>query len=265
MADWNKIDSRGYIDDRRGNPARVAGGIGIGSVALVMLFTYLQTGQIDLSPIVQEVINQQMQAPRTQVDASQFAGADSYEVFASTVLGSTNKTWSGVFEKSNDVYRPPEFVLFRGGTNSACGGAFSEYGPHYCPRDQTVYLDETFFDVLRDRFGATGDVAQAYVIAHEVGHHVQTVRGIELPSIEFELQADCFAGIWANSIKDQGVFESNEIKEALDAAAAVGDDHIQETTTGRVNPESWTHGSSAQRVDAFMRGYTTGSLSSCGV
>jgi uncharacterized protein len=164
-------------------------------------------------------------------------------------------------------------------TTSACGNASSAVGPHYCPLDRTIYLDETFFDELTRRFGAEGgDVAEAYVIAHEVAHHAQNELGImdqvnkaaqsneesanDL-SVGIELQADCFAGLWANSIKDLGVFMPGEIKEALDAAAAVGDDRIQERVTGHINPESWTHGSSEQRVTWFNRGFETGNLANC--
>ena len=224
---------------------------------------------IDVLPEIQ----QQLQvAPQQNITASDFDGTDEYEVFSSTVLGSVNDMWANSFSKSNMEYLPPKLVLFRGGTPSACGGAYAESGPHYCPRDKTIYLDETFFDELQERFGAQGgDVAQAYVIAHEVAHHVQGTLNILNPapsnqsSIKIELQADCFAGLWANSIKDLGVFESGEIVEALDAAAAVGDDRIQRSTTGRVNPESWTHGSSEQRVAAFTAGYENGTLESCSV
>jgi predicted metalloprotease len=259
MADWDNIDARGSIDDRRGSPVRTGGAIGLGGIALFALMSYLQTGTIDVAPILNEVLKSQMAPQVQQVDPSQFEGADSYEVFASTVLGSTNEYWSSVVRG----YVPPRFVLFRDGTNSACGGALSDYGPHYCPSDETIYLDETFFDELQKRFGASGDVAQAYVIAHEVGHHVQTLTGTDGQSIERELQADCYAGLWAHSIRDQGVFSPGEIKEAIDAAAAVGDDHIQEVTTGRVNPETWTHGSSEERVNAFTKGYSTGDPRVC--
>ena len=261
MANWNKLGSRGSIDDRRASPMRV-GGIGLAGTALLAFVGYLMTGTVDLGPLVTEVINTQT-TEQTTGDTAQFEGADEYEVFASTVLGSTNEVWNKEFATIGKDYVSPNFVLFRAGTESACGGAYSEYGPHYCPTDQTVYLDETFFDELRDRFGAEGDVAQAYVMAHEVGHHVQTLLGFESSSVEFELQADCLAGVWANSVKDAGVFETGEIKEALDAASAVGDDNIQKSTTGRVNPETWTHGSSEQRVSAFTAGYEGGSLQNC--
>ena len=204
------------------------------------------------------------------INAADFEGADQYEVFVSTVLGSVNSMWEEAFAKNNSEYVAPKLVLFRGGTQSACGGAFSEVGPHYCPLDETIYLDETFFEELQDRFGAKGgDVAQAYVIAHEVGHHVQQSLGVletsdsNRASVKTELQADCFAGLWAYSVKDRGVFEVGEIAEALDAAAAVGDDRIQKSTTGRINPETWTHGSSADRMNAFKAGYENGTLEAC--
>ena len=160
-----------------------------------------------------------------------------------------------------------------------CGTATSQVGPHYCPVDQTIYLDETFFEELTNRFGAKGgDVAEAYVIAHEVGHHAQNELQIMADiqakqqsdpeaandlSVKLELQADCFAGLWANSIKDADVFSQGEIIEAIDAAAAVGDDRIQEKVTGYVNPESWTHGSSEQRMNWFNKGFDSGQLAAC--
>jgi predicted metalloprotease len=185
--------------------------------------------------------------------------------------------WTQVFKDSGKTYREPKLILFRGGTQSGCGIATSSVGPHYCPSDESIYLDETFFDELQSRFGAQGgDVAEAYVIAHEVGHHAQNQLGImeqaqsgrtqsesnEL-SVKLELQADCFAGLWAHSIADRGVFEPNEILEAMDAAAAVGDDRIQQAVTGQINPESWTHGSSEDRKSWFSRGYETGTPASC--
>jgi predicted metalloprotease len=171
-------------------------------------------------------------------------------------------------ESWHKTYVAPKLVLFRGSTDSACGGATSDMGPHYCPYDSTIYLDETFFDELK-ALGGQGDVAQAYVIAHEVGHHVQNQLGLlkedqtNADSVRTELQADCFAGLWAYSIKDIGVFEPGEVKEALDAASAVGDDHVQATFQGRVTPETWTHGSSAERVASFNKGFETGQVGAC--
>lgn len=279
MADWSKLGSRGNVEDRRGFGPIAGGGLGIGGIALLLLFNYLSGGSV--GDVLPQVINnlQTTQVAEQNIDTTQFEGADTYEVFTSTVLGSVNDMWKNFFVQNNLTYREPKLVLFRGATNSACGGANTQVGPHYCPLDETIYLDETFFDELQQRFGGSaGDVAQAYVIGHEVGHHAQNLLGImdqvneaaqndqdianEL-SVKQELQADCYAGLWAYSIKDKGVFEPGEIQEALDAASAVGDDHIQETINGHINPENWTHGSSMQRVNWFNQGFNTGSFTSC--
>lgn len=283
MANWDKIGSSGNVEDRRGAATQFAlggGGMGLAVLAIVTLFNIFSGGQTNIP--VDEILNQLQQVSVQQQpkqDATQFQGVDSYEKFASTVLGSTNDVWVNVFKQKNKVYQPSKLVLFRDATQSGCGFATSQVGPHYCPVDQTIYLDETFFDELTKRFGAKGgDVAQAYVIAHEVGHHVQNQLGImdELESaqargshqankvsVQVELQADCFAGVWANSLKDVGVFENGEINEAIDAAAAVGDDRIQEKAQGYTDPESWTHGSSEERVYWFNQGYETGQPSKC--
>ncbi len=271
MALWDRLSSRGNVQDRRGL-GPVAGGLGIGGLALVIALNFLGGG--DFSSVLPTVLNELQSAQPTQsLSKEEFEGADSYEVFASTVLGSTDDIWSELFSAQNRTYDPPTLVLFRGSTQSSCGGADSRMGPHYCPADETIYLDETFFEELTTRFGARGgDVAQAYVIAHEAGHHVQHELGISdqvardgsnEASIKQELQADCYAGIWAHSLRDEGVFEPGEIEEAIDAAAAVGDDRIQAKATGRITPETWTHGSSADRVAWFTRGYDTGSVEAC--
>ncbi len=268
MALWDKITSRGNIEDRRGaGPGVIGGGLGVAGVVIVLLLNFLGGGDIgDALTQLQDVQLQQTQS----YNAKDFEGSDSYEVFAATVLGSANDMWSKVFTESKAVYAEPKLVLFRGATESSCGGADARVGPHYCPLDQTIYLDETFFEELTKRFGAKGgDVAQAYVMAHEVGHHVQQQlygsleNSTNEESIRLELQADCYAGLWAYSIKDVGVFEQGEIIEAIDAAASVGDDRIQSSINGRVNPESWTHGSSAQRVSAFNAGYESGAVKAC--
>lgn len=267
MANWSKIGSRGNVEDRRGF-APVVGGISLTGLAILLVVNYLLGGDpMDVLTQIEDVPVQVQQ----NVNSPEFEGEDTYEVFASTVLGSNNDTWESLFSQINRDYEGPRLVLFRMGTESDCGSATSEVGPHYCPLDKTIYLDETFFDELQNRFGARGgDVAEAYVISHEVGHHIQNLLGIlqraqsKEASIAVELQADCFAGLWANSLKDKGIFEANEIIEAMDAAAAVGDDRIQEKATGYVNPETWTHGSAEQRVEAFTRGYEGDSLYSCG-
>lgn len=274
MAEWGKILSRGTVVDRRGMaPAAIGGGLGITGAVIMLLFNLLSGGNINVSDVLSQL--ESVQVERTQnPNAAQFEGEDDYEVFASKVLGSNNEMWEKVFVRNNRNYTEPKLVLFRQATNSACGGASSEVGPHYCPLDKTIYLDETFFDELTRRFGAQGgDVAEAYVIAHEVAHHAQNELGImdqvqkagkdnEL-SIALELQADCFAGLWANSIKELNVISPGEIREAIDAAEAVGDDRIQKSVNGQVNPETWTHGSSAQRAEWFNRGYEQGSVQAC--
>ena len=263
MADWSRITSRGDVEDRRAFGPVHIGGLGLGGVALLLLINYLNTGSINVNDVLQ-----QMAGAGTETATTSYAGNDSYEEFASTVLGSTDDTWTRIFAQENKTYTKPKLVLFRGATDSACGGADASVGPHYCPLDGTIYLDETFFDELQ-KLGGSGDVAQAYVIAHEVGHNVQDQLGIldtentNQDSVRVELQADCFAGVWANSIKGEGVLEPGEIKEAMDAAAAVGDDRIQSRYEGRVNPETWTHGSSAERLHAFTSGYNGGTMASC--
>ncbi len=261
MANWTRILSRGNVEDRRSFSPVAVGGLSLAGVATLLVINLLFGG--NLSDVLSSLPATQIENVNTS-DTSQYEGADSYEVFASTVLGSNNDYWTKTLGKD---YAEPKLVLFRTATNSLCGGATSDVGPHYCPLDQTIYLDETFFDELQSRFGAKGgDVAQAYVISHEVGHHAQNTLGIldaENNPIGVELQADCFAGLWANSIKGQGVLEPGEINEAMDAAAAVGDDRIQKAVNGYVNPETWTHGSSTQRVSAFNKGFSSGSLKAC--
>jgi hypothetical protein len=267
MANWKNLGDRGNVTDRRGlGGMAVGGGMGLTGLIIVVAFTLLSGGNI--TDVLSQVDTTQV-APTQSYNSADFEGADDYEVFAGTVLGSTDETWSQIFAESGEDYPEPELVLFRGSTSSACGGASSGSGPHYCSLDQTIYLDETFFEELEKLGTDGGDVAEAYVIAHEVGHHVQQQLGVleqiddNESSIQAELQADCFAGLWAYSIRDLGVFEPGEIQEAIDVAAAVGDDRIQTTVTGRVNPESWTHGSSADRVNRFNIGFETGSVSAC--
>lgn len=273
MANWDDITSVGDVEDRRGLSPALAftGGGGIVVLLLTLGLNYLG---LNVSPdTVSTVVNSLGSAQAdTKAQPTEFQGQDSYEVFVSKALGSTNDIWTGVFSKNGLTYQKPHMVLFRNSTNSACGIASSSIGPFYCPSDQTIYLDETFFDELRDQFGGnTGDVAQAYVIAHEVGHHVQNQLGLfdsqdqnsQYGAIETELQADCYAGVWAYAENKNGLFTNGEINQATSAASAVGDDNIQQRTTGSVSPESWTHGSSAQRVAAFNKGYTTGQPSKC--
>jgi predicted metalloprotease len=220
------------------------------------------------------------QPPKHRSSPPEYQGLDEIEEFVSAILGSTEVVWSDVFTASGHVYQPAKLVLFTGSTPSACGGANTEVGPHYCPLDKTIYIDRDFYGELQRRFGASGgDFAEAYVMAHEVAHHVQNELGIMDQvrsaqktdptqandySVALELQADCLAGVWANSISQHGdVLERGDIEEAVNAATAVGDDRIQQATTGQINPERWTHGSSQQRVDWFNAGYQSGSPNEC--
>ena len=200
--------------------------------------------------------------------------------FVSVVLAETEDVWGNIFSQSGRTYEEPVLVLFSDAVQSGCGSARSTMGPFYCPADRKLYIDLSFYRDLRSRMGAPGDFAQAYVIAHEVGHHVQNLLGVSRDvqaaqrqvsqseanalSVRVELQADCFAGIWAHSMaQKQGVLEDGDIEEALNAASAVGDDRLQKQATGRVTPDSFTHGSSAQRVQWFRRGLDSGSPNSC--
>ncbi len=184
--------------------------------------------------------------------------------FVGYVLDDVQKS----FTRDIPGYQTTRLTLFRQGIDSACGSASSAVGPFYCPLDRRVYIDLTFYDQLRERFGAPGDFAQAYVIAHEVGHHVQNIKGRlgrgEVNQIETELQADCLAGAWAKDANARGLLEVGDVDEALNAASAIGDDTIQRKTTGRVQPETWTHGSAAQRSAAFKKGLE-GGVASCGI
>lgn len=278
MALWDQLGTSGSVEDRRGMGGLALGGAG--AIVGIVLFLALSYMGVQVDPALLEQVAGGIGGTSTQSSEqpTEFQGQDSYETFVSTVLGSTNDYWQKTTKSDGKSYKNPRLVLFRDATQSGCGIATSQVGPHYCPLDQTIYLDETFFDVLAELGGSNSDVAQAYVIAHEAGHHAQNILGImdnvtsnpdyqqtgnNSLSVKLELQADCFAGLWANSIKDRGVFQQGDIEQAIRAAEAVGDDRIQQSTQGSINPETWTHGSSADRVEAFNRGYNSGRLSIC--
>lgn len=248
------------------------GGIGITWIVAIVAVWYFGWPEAALQ--VYDILQWQQPTISQEVDPNSiYAWEDEYETFVSTVLGSANALWSQAFAANNITYQEPRLVLFRWATQSACGGAVSQTWPHYCPADETIYLDETFFEQMESRLGAQGgDIAEAYVIAHEVGHHVQHLlwtldhahSAWNQWSIDIELQADCFAWIWANMIRQAWVLESpDEIYEAMDAAASVWDDSIQRRTTWTIQPETRTHGSSAERKEWFTRGYQTGDISAC--
>jgi predicted metalloprotease len=270
------------VIDRRGagggyRPGMGTLGVGGGAVGIIIvLLLTLFGGGNDLSgltEVLQPAGGVQQETGNT-LDPSVDPETD-LAAFLEEVLQDTQGMWVGVFEESGLDYRPTNLVLFNGFTQSECGGAQAQSGPHYCPIDELVYTDLDFLAELQRRFGAAGDTAQAYILAHEVGHHVQHQLGIteqvqsagtNEASVALELQADCFAGVWLSTLKSgesAALLESGDLQEALNAAAAVGDDAIQRQTTGQVNPESWTHGSSEQRYQWLNQGFTSGSPSSC--
>ena len=276
---WRRLERSSNVEDRRrAGPMVAAGAVGLGIIGLLLALFLGGGGEGGLGDLLGGLAAPSQPAQQ-ELPATEQETDDAGE-FVKAILGTTETYWGGVFSGAGLSYEPPRLVLFTGSTNSGCGGASSLHGPHYCPLDRTIYVALDFFAELQRRFGASGgDFAEAYVIAHEVGHHVQKLLGISDEvdarqredrsnanewSVALELQADCFAGKWAYSILQRGnVLEAGDIEEGLDAAEAVGDDRIQASTQGRIDPESWTHGSSAQRVEWFTTGYRTGDPNAC--
>ena len=261
------------VEDRRGLGA--TGSIGIGTVVIALIAWYFGIDPQTILDVAQVAAPQESRQP-----ASQAAPRDEMTIFVSKVLASTEDTWEGIFREGGTGYRRPRLVLFSGSTPSACGTGRAATGPFYCPGDEKLYIDLSFYRDLRDRFRAPGDFAQAYVIAHEVGHHVQKLLGISAKvdamrgrvseaqfnrmSVRTELQADCFAGVWASRAqRDRGLLEPGDLEEGLGAAAAIGDDRLQRHSGGAVVPDSFTHGSSAQRVRWFRAGFESGLVKAC--
>jgi predicted metalloprotease len=268
---WRGRSGSTNIEDRRGMRMGLPLGGGIGGIVLLLLYSALTgTNPIDIVGNV---------APSEQTAPTGAPADDPQAQFISVVLRSTEDVWSQIFSERGARYEPPVLVLFSDATQSACGVGQSAMGPFYCPRDRKVYLDLSFFQELADRFGAPGDFARAYVVAHEVGHHVQTVTGVSdrvaaareqsdrvsgnALSVQQELQADCYAGVWGHYAARDGLLEPGDAEEGLRAAAAIGDDRLQKQSQGRVVPESFTHGSSAQRVEWLKRGLESGRLELC--
>ncbi|MDQ0506327.1 KPN_02809 family neutral zinc metallopeptidase [Xanthobacter agilis] len=292
---WEDYRSSDNVEDRRGAGGGFQmpggrGGLGIGTLIIVGLIGWA----LGINPAVLigglEAINgtgggpQQQYAPQRQggpQSASQGAPRDQLGRFAAAVLAQTEDVWTDIFRTDGKTYQDPKLVLFSGATRSACGGAQSAMGPFYCPLDQKVYLDLTFFQEMKQRFNAPGDFAAAYVIAHEVGHHVQNLIGI-LPkvqqaqarassraeanalSVRVELMADCLAGVWAYHANARyRILEEGDVQEALNAASSIGDDTLQKRSQGYAVPDSFTHGTSRQRVGWFTRGLKSGSMQQC--
>ncbi len=283
---WEGQRQSDNVEDRRGEGGggggfRIGGGrgIGIGTIIIAVLASWI----FGINPLtVLGVLGGggPEAAPQSQGPAAKPPANDAAAAFVSTVLADTEEVWGKVMQGAGARYSAPKLVLFRGAVGTACGTGQSAMGPFYCPGDQKVYLDMQFFDTLRSRMGSPGDFAQAYVVAHEIGHHVQNQLGItgkvdgmrgrvseqqmNALSVRVELQADCFAGVWANhSQKSKGWLERGDLEEALNAAGQIGDDNLQRQSQGTVRPESFTHGSSQQRMTWFKRGLESGSVQQC--
>jgi uncharacterized protein len=276
---WKRLPTGGNVEDRRGMGGGIPIGVGGGGLGIVLLLVIaLLTGNVpgggssggplDAFPTVQATGTNPVEDP----DAT-------LKDFSDRVFTDVDNTWAQIFQQTGKTYDHPRLVLFTQATQSACGGASSAVGPHYCPPDQTVYLDLAFFRELRDRFGASGDFAHAYVIAHEVGHHVQNLLGTmrqfdaqrqrsdertaNMLSVRLELQADCYAGVWGFYSQKRGIIDAKDIESGLRAAAAVGDDQIQKRTQGYVVPDSFTHGSAEERTRWFRTGLQSGDPRDC--
>ncbi len=268
-------DESSNVEDRRGRGGIGRGGVGVGTIVIALAASYFFG--IDPSVILGLASNTPDPSSAT---AHKPPADDEMARFVSKVLGSTETTWEQAFREAGTRYQAPKLVLFSGTTPTACGTGQSAMGPFYCPSDQKVYIDLSFYRDLKERFHAPGEFAQAYVIAHEVGHHVQNLLGISdkvhtaqqgastvranALSVRLELQADCFAGVWGHRADAANkIIEPGEIEQALNAASAIGDDRMQKQTQGRIAPESFTHGSSEQRVRWFKRGMDSGDLRQC--
>lgn len=274
--------SGNIIDQRRGGGggrgARRAGGVGV--IGMVLLLVGSMVFGVDLTGLAGLLGGAGGGGSVATAPSGPNRIDDATEEFVSVVLADTEEIWAREFQERGGAYQPPQLVLFTGSVQSACGGASSAVGPFYCPGDSRVYLDVDFFNTLERQLGAGGDFAKAYVIAHEVGHHVQNLIGVmretttrrmraseseaNAISVRVELQADCFSGVWAREVRDRfGALEPGDVEEALNAAERIGDDALQRRAQGHVVPDSFTHGTSAQRQRWFQRGFETGEMEAC--
>lgn len=269
---WTPGGDRGNIEDRRGSGG-IGRGLGIGGTVVVLALSLL-TGR----NLFQDLGVEPGVTANQPLSAADSARQEQQVEFVTFVLNDAQETWQKILAQNGQQYQPAKLVLFRNSTQSACGTGQAAMGPFYCPVDQKVYIDLAFYDELSNRFGAKGDFAQAYVLAHELGHHVQHLTGTDAEvrskqssnpdaanelSVRLELQADCYAGIWGHSSQQRDKLEPGDVDEALGAASAVGDDRIQQQTTGRVNVDAFTHGSAAQRAEWFKKGFQSGDPRSC--
>ena len=278
---WRPGGRSSNLDDLRGSTGgrglRVGGGLGLGGIAIVLVIGLL-TGQNPLQILGSLAEGGGAVETGAPPSEEQLAAEEPMVQFVSFVLDDAQSTWRQIFARNGEQYEDARLVLFRDAVESQCGMGQSAMGPFYCPPDRRVYIDLSFYDELKRRFGAPGDFAQAYVITHEIGHHVQNLLGIERQvraqqqrnpgaandlSVRMELQADCFAGVWGHSTAQRQILEQGDVEEGLNAAAAIGDDRLQGQSSGRVSPESFTHGSSEQRVRWFRTGLQSGTLESC--
>ena len=279
---WTPGGSSDDVEDRRdsgGGGGRGGGGFKLGIGGFLILGVLSLVFKTDLiSPFLSSSGGGSSRVVDSPANPARTASEEKLKEFVTFVLNDNQDTWTKLLAEQGAQYRRAKLVLFRDSVDSACGAAESATGPFYCPGDQKVYIDLGFYDELRERFGAPGDFAQAYVLSHEIGHHVQNLLGIEQKmraaqrqnprlekalSVRMELQADCFAGIWGHTTQQRNLLEANDVQEGLAAAASVGDDRIQKAATGHVSPESFTHGSSAQRMEWFQRGYNSGRIQDC--
>ncbi len=277
---WQQGRRSSNVEDRRGqSPRRGRAALGGGGALIVIIIAVVMAlmGK-DPSSLLEAVAEGGgASAPAGSVQPN--PGEDQLADFVSVVLADTEDTWTQILSQRGVQYQPPRLILFRDAVQSRCGYNTAAVGPFYCPPDRQVYIDLSFFEQLDRQFGAPGDFAQAYVVAHEVGHHMQTLLGISqrlrqqkrtateiqanLMSVQQELQADCFAGVWANHAQRRNLLEPGDLEEGLRAAASIGDDTLQRRAGGRVQPETWTHGSSEQRVRWFRTGFQTGAMEQC--
>lgn len=279
--DWKNLPSGGNIDDRRGGGGRVALGGGLGLVIAIVAALFGFDPSAVLGGLSSNVPTQQSttRGAPAHNSAQNPAQRDEEYDFVDRILASTDQVWTQIFSQSGRRYNKPTLTLFRDSVNGACGYASSAMGPFYCPLDSRVYLDTGFFNVMRERLGGGGTFAYSYVIAHEVGHHVQNELGITEKvqrlqrrvsktqsnqlSVRLELQADCFAGVWGHHVKDLVNLSRNDLQQAINTAEAIGDDALQHKSKGHVVPDSFTHGSSQQRVEWFLKGFESGSANVC--